>query len=183
LTRNEPFRQRGKGIHLGEYPKKVHRRIGQIVSGAIHSHGKEEEKMKRFPIILVGLIFVLSTTGLAFAQEKAKGGKAPEATKPAEPAKAAEAAKAEAPKPEAAKPQEAKKERPKVAKYRMGGLVIALDSAARKITIKQDKVRGERKVTLTVNKKAAKDLAGIKVGDEVNVWVTGKVITELQKVS
>ena len=139
--------------------------------------------MKRLSIVLVGLIFVLSTTGLAFAQEKAKPGKPPEATKPAEVTKPAEASKEEAPKPEAAKPEEAKKEKPKVAKYRMGGLVIALDSAARKITIKQDKVRGERKVTLTVNQKAAKSLAGIKVGDEVNVWVTGNVVTELQKVS
>lgn len=144
--------------------------------------------MKRLSIVLVGLIFALSTTGLSFAQEKAKAGKAPEATKPAEPAKPAEAAQATAPSPEvgkkeAPKSEVAKKEKPMVVKYRMGGLVIALDSAARKITIKQVKVRGERKVTLMVNKKAAKDLAGIKVGDEVNVWVTGKVITELQKVS
>jgi Cu/Ag efflux protein CusF len=86
-------------------------------------------------------------------------------------------------KPEAARPEEGKKETPKVVKYRMGGLVVALDPAARKITIKQDKVYRERKVTLTVSKKAAKDLAGIKVGDEVNVWVTGKTITALQKVS
>ena len=139
--------------------------------------------MKKLAIVLVGLIFVLSTTGLAFAQEKAKTEKPPEATKPAEPAKTAEAVKAEAPKPEAAKPEEAQKEKPKVVKYRMGGLVVALDSAARKITIKQDKVRGERKVTLTVNKKAAKNFGEIKIGDEVNVWVTGKVITELQKAS
>ncbi len=144
--------------------------------------------MKRLAIVLVGLIFVLSATGLAFAQEKTKAEKPAEVAKSAEPAKPAEAAKAEAPKPEAAKPEaakpeEAKKEKPKVVKYRMGGLVVALDSAARKITIKQDKVRGERKVTLTVNKKAAKNLAEIKVGDEVNVWVTGKVITSLQKVS
>jgi hypothetical protein len=136
----------------------------------------------------VGLIFVLSMTGLAFAQEKAKAGKPPEATKPAEPAKTAETAKAQAPNPEAAKPETAKtevakKEMPKVVKYRMGGLLVALDSAARKITIKQDKVRGERKVILTVSKKAAQDLAGIKVGDEVNVWVTGKMITSWQKVS
>jgi Cu/Ag efflux protein CusF len=65
----------------------------------------------------------------------------------------------------------------------MGGLIIALDPAAKKITIKQDKVYRERTVTLTISKKAAKDLAGINVGDEVNVWVTGKVITILQKVS
>jgi hypothetical protein len=144
--------------------------------------------MKRLSIVLVGLIFVLSMAGLAFAQEKAKTGNPPEATKPAEPAKPAEAtnvqaSKPEGAKPEAAKPEVAKKEKTKVVKYRMGGIIVALDSAARKITIKQNKARGERKRVLTVNKKAAKNLAGIKVGDEVNVWVTGKVITSLQKVS
>jgi Cu/Ag efflux protein CusF len=133
--------------------------------------------MKRLSIILIVLVFVLSMAGLAFAQEKAKP------AKPAEAGKPPEVSKAQAAKPEATKPEEGKKEPPKVVKYRMGGLVIALDSVARKITIKQDKVRGERKVTLTVNKKAAKNLAGIKVGDEVNIWVTGNVITELQKVS
>jgi len=144
--------------------------------------------MKRLSIVLVALIFILSMAGLVFAQEKAKTGMPPEATKPAEPAKPAEAANVQAPKPEgtkpeAAKPEVTKKEKPKVVKYRMGGIVVALDSAARKITIKQDKVRGERKVVLAINKKVAKNLAEIKVGDEVNVWVTGKVITSLQKVS
>jgi hypothetical protein len=138
--------------------------------------------MKKLSIILIGTIFVLSTTGLAFAQEKDKPGKPPEVAKPAEASKT-QAPKPEVAKPEAAKPEEAKKETPKVVKYRMGGLVVALDLAARKITIKQDKVYRERKVTLTVSKKAAKDLAGINVGDEVNVWVTGKTITALQKVS
>jgi len=122
--------------------------------------------MKRLLIVLIGLTFVLSITGLAFAQEKDKTAKPPETTKPVDPAKPAEAAKAQAPKPEVAKPEAAKsevakKEKPRVVKYRMGGVVIALDSAARKITIKQNKVRGERKVILTVSKKAAKDLAGI----------------------
>ena len=138
--------------------------------------------MKRFLSVLVGLVFTLSAAGLAFPQEKGTG-KPPEPAQPAETAKSAEAAKAEASKSEVAKSGEAKKEKPKVVKYRMGGLVVALDSAAGKITIKQDKVRGERKVTLTVNKKAAQNLAGIKVGDEINVWVRGKVITELHKVS
>jgi len=132
--------------------------------------------MKKLSIVSIGLIFVLSMIGLALAQEKAKPAKPPEVAQPAE------ASKAQAPKPEVVKPEEAKKETSKVVKYRMGGLVTALDPAARKITIKQDKVYRERKVTLTVSKKAAKDLAGIKVGDEVNVWVTGKTITALQKV-
>jgi Cu/Ag efflux protein CusF len=137
--------------------------------------------MKKLSIVSIGLIFVLSMIGLALAQEKAKPAKPPEVAQPAEATKA-QAPKPEVAKPEVAKSEEAKKEMPKVVKYRMGGLVTALDPAARKITIKQDKVYRERKVALTVSKKAAKDLAGIKLGDEVNVWVTGKTITALQKV-
>jgi hypothetical protein len=137
--------------------------------------------MKKLSIFLIGLVFVLSITGVAFAQEKAKPGKPLEAAKPPEVSKA-QAPKPEVAKPEAAKPEATKKKAPKVVKYRMGGLVIAVDPTARKIIIKQNKVYRERKVILIVSKKAAEGLAGIKVEDVVNVWVTGKVITALQKV-
>jgi len=60
--------------------------------------------------------------------------------------------------------------------------VKGLDLAAKKITLEQDRVKKERKVTLTVGKKAAKNLGGISVGDVVNVWVTGKTVTTLTKV-
>jgi hypothetical protein len=129
--------------------------------------------MRKLAIFLMGLIFALSLTGLAFAQEKAKPAKPAEAAKPAEPPKAAEAAKPEVAKKEAA---------PKPAMYRMGGVVVALDTAAKKITIKQDGVKKQKKVALSVGKKAAKDLAGINVGDGVNVWVSGKTVTNLKKV-
>lgn len=131
--------------------------------------------MRKWVIIVIGLIFAFSATGLALAQEKAKPAepaKAPEAVKPAEPAKPEEVAK----------PAEAKKEAPKPVMYRMGGIVKALDPAAKKITLEQDRVKKERKVTLTIGKKAAKNLAGISVGDVVNVWVTGKTVTTLTKV-
>ena len=131
--------------------------------------------MRKWIIILIGLIFAFSATGLALAQEKAKPA-AP--AKPAEPAKAPEAAKPAA----VAKPAEAKKEAPKPVMYRMGGIVKALDPAAKKITLEQNRVKKERKVTLTVGKKAAKNLAGISVGDVVNVGVTGKTVTTLTKV-
>jgi Cu/Ag efflux protein CusF len=140
--------------------------------------------MRKWVIILIVLIFAFSATGLALAQEKAKPAapaepaKAPEAAKPAEPAKAAEPGKPAG----VAKPAEAKKEAPKPVMYRMGGVVKALDPAAKKITLEQNKVKKAKKVTLTVGKKAAKNLAGISVGDVVNVWVTGKTVSTLTKV-
>ncbi len=134
--------------------------------------------MKKLLIILIGLIFVLSMAGLASAQEKAKPATPAEATKSAEPAKPTEAAKAEG-----AKPEEAKKEAPaKPVKFRMGGIITGIDAAAKKITIKQCKVKRERIFTLTMSKKVAKEISGLKVGDLVNVWVTGKMITALQRV-
>lgn len=114
--------------------------------------------MKRLAIFLIGMIFAFSLTGLSFAQEKARSEEA------AKPAKAA------------------KKRASKMGELRAGGLVTALDVAGRKITIKQDKVKRERKLTLTVSQKAAKDLAEVKVGDEVNVWFTGNTVTALTKV-
>ena len=130
--------------------------------------------MKKFAAMLVVIIFILSLTGFAIAQEKAK---------PVEPAKPAEAAKpAAAAKPEPAKAAEPKKEAPKPVSYRMGGSVAAVDVAAKKVTIKQDTVKKQRKVTLTVAKSAMKDLGGIKEGDAVNVWVTGKTLTKIIRV-
>jgi len=132
--------------------------------------------MKKLAIVLMGLIFALSLTGLAFAQEKAKP--APEPAKPAEPAKAAEPAKPA----EAAKPEAKKEAPPKPVVYRMGGVVVAVDAAAKKITIKQDGVKKAKQVILSVGKKAVKDLGGINKGDVVNVMVSGKTITAISKV-
>jgi N-acetylmuramoyl-L-alanine amidase CwlA len=132
--------------------------------------------VKKLTFFLIALAFVLSITGLPLIQEKAKAEKPPEATK------SPEVSKVQASKPEAVKPETAKKKAPRVGKYRMGGLVIAMDPKVRKIKIKQDNVYRERKVNLTVSKKAAKELAGVKAGDVVNIWVTGKVITDLQRV-
>jgi nucleoid-associated protein YgaU len=136
--------------------------------------------MKKFLVLLIGLIFALSLTGLAFAQAKAeKPAKPAEAVKPAEPAKPAEVAKPAEP----AKPAEAKKEAPpKPVMYRMGGLVTMVDVAAKKISIAQNAVKQQRKVTLRVGKAAAKDLGEINVGDVVNVWVTDKTVTSLKRI-
>lgn len=133
--------------------------------------------MKKLAIVLIGLIFAFSLTSIGFAQQKAEPGKPAGVAKPSEPAKPAEA------KPEAAKPEAAKKEAPpKPVVYRMGGSVVAIDAAAKKVTIKQDSVKKQKKVTLSVGKKAVKDLAGINVGDVVNVCVTGKTIISITKI-
>jgi len=136
--------------------------------------------MKRILVLLIALVFALSLTGLAFAQAKAE-----KPAKPAEPAKAAEPAKpAEVAKPaEPAKPAEAKKEAPpKPVVYRLGGQVTAVDAAGKKVTIAQNSVKQQKKVTLGVGKAAAKDLAGIQVGDVVNVMVSGKTVTSIKKI-
>ena len=136
--------------------------------------------IQRVAVVLLGLIFALSLTGMALAQEKAKPAAPaePSAAKPAEvKPEAAPAAKEEA-KPEAKK--EVKKAAP--VKYRMGGIVTAVDPASRKITIKQDRVKKGRTVKLTVSKKAAKELSGINNGDAVNAWVSGNTVTTLTKI-
>lgn len=139
--------------------------------------------MKKLAIVLIGLIFALSLTSIGFAQQKAEPGKTAEVAKPSEPAKPVEPAKPAEAKPEAAKPEAAKKEAPpKPVVYRMGGSVVSIDAAAKKVTIKQDSVKKQKKVTLSVGKEAAKDLAGINVGDVVDVWVTGKTITSITKI-
>jgi len=132
--------------------------------------------MKKIFVLLTALIFALSLTGLALAQAKPE--KAPEPAKPAEVAKPAEPAK-----PAEAKKEEPKKEAPpKPVVYRMGGQVTAVDAAAKKVTLAQNSVKQQKKVTLSVGKKAAQDLGGINVGDVVNVMVTGKTVTSIKKV-
>jgi len=140
--------------------------------------------MKKWIILVIGLVITLSFAGVTFAQEKAKAPK-PEAAKP-EPAKP-EAPKPEVAKPEAPKPEEKKAEvkkepPPKPVVYRMGGVVVSVDSKANKLTVQQQSVKKQKKVTLAVSKKMAKTLADLQPGDAVNLTVTGNQVTELVKV-
>jgi Cu/Ag efflux protein CusF len=117
--------------------------------------------MKNVSLLIILIFFILSSTGWALAQEKAKEEKPAESAKP-------EAVKKEAP--------------PPPMKYRMGGIITAIDPSARKITLHQSKVKRERTVTLILGKEALKKLPGMKVGDAVNVWVTGRTVTSLEEV-
>lgn len=137
--------------------------------------------MKKLLILLLGLTFIFSLTGLASAQEKAKAAKSAEPVKaePAKPGMATGTAKAEPSQTE----KTAKKAPAKPALYRMGGIITALDKGAKTITLQQDAVHKDRKVKLSLGKTAANTLPGLRVGDAVNVWVKGKTVTNLQKVS
>ena len=82
-----------------------------------------------------------------------------------------------------AKKEEVKKEAPpKPVMYRAGGIVLAVDAKAAKITLEQREVKLQRKLTLKVGKKESQQLAGINTGDVVDVWVTGSTVTKLVKV-
>ena len=129
--------------------------------------------MKKLAILVIGLLVALSMTGLCFAQAKPEAAK-PEAAKP-------EAVKPEAPKAVEKKPEVKKEAPPKPVMYRMGGIVVAVDTKVNKLTVQQNAVKKQRKVTLAVSKKAAKNLADLRAGDAVNIWVTGGQITELNK--
>ena len=133
--------------------------------------------MKKLAVIFSGVIFLLSLAGASLAQEKAGPGKSTEAVKKAEPVKPAVPAKAEGAKPQKAE----KKVAAKPAQYRMGGVITAIDAKAKKITIKQQRVKKERTVSLTTTKEISKKLSDLKVGDAVNAWVSGNMITVLQK--
>ena len=121
--------------------------------------------MKTRLIFVLIWIFVLFAGGDSFSQEKA--------ATPEKPAAA-----------EATKPPQAKSEpaEAKILKYRMGGVVTALDKATGKITIKQEGVKRERTVHLVLSREAKKDLDGLQVGSAVNIWVTGNQITAFQEV-
>ena len=68
------------------------------------------------------------------------------------------------------------------AEYRMGGIIVDIDPAAGKISIRQQKVKGERMVTLNLDKEGAEKISAFHKGDAVNVWVEGNIITEIQKI-
>jgi|YelNatPaOPRAMG01_1025707.scaffolds.fasta_scaffold15681_2 hypothetical protein len=137
--------------------------------------------MRRLFVLLMGVVFILSITGFVGAQEKGQTDKPSPAAQSREVSKE-KASKPETNKSEVSKLSQAKKVKAKAKKYRLGGIVTYVDPIKNKISIKQSKVRQERKVTLTIDKKLAAELAKLKVGDEVNVWVVGHKVTALKKV-
>jgi Cu/Ag efflux protein CusF len=130
-------------------------------------------------VLWFAAIFVLSLIGWGGAQEKARK------EQPQQPAQAGPAQPAGAVKPGEAglKPQEAaKKPEAKPIQWRAGGLVKEMDAQAKTIAIHQETVHRNWTLKFKVSGAAAKELAIIKTGDLVNVWITGQAVTEIVKV-
>ncbi len=66
--------------------------------------------------------------------------------------------------------------------WRAGGLVTAVNPAAASLSVHQETVRHDRVLTMKVSPEVARQLADIKVGDLVNIWITGSTVTELDKI-
>ena len=112
--------------------------------------------MKKETILMAVLALFIGTSMEVFAKEKAE----PETTKQSSPSSI---------------PVNS-------AEYRMGGIIVDIDPAAGKISIRQQKVKGERMVTLNLDKEGTEKISTFHKGDAVNVWVEGNIITEIQKI-
>jgi hypothetical protein len=123
--------------------------------------------MKKLFIVLMAPVLALSLSGLVWAQEKAPKEEPAGLSKPAIE-KSAEIAKLVSAKPHI---------------WRMGGLVVALDLKSDIISIHQETVHHNRVMKLRVDEKVVKELSNIKPGDLVDVWVSGRVVRAMTKVS
>ena len=131
--------------------------------------------MKKLLSIGIVILLAISWTGLTFAQEKAKQ------EQPAAVSNPAGERSAEMTKPEGKTEEKQVSAQPEI--VRMGGLVTAVDPKADTLSIHQETVHHDRVMDLKVSEKAAKELSNLKTGDLVNVWVTGKTVTALNRVS
>ncbi len=130
--------------------------------------------MKNIFSIGVLILLAVSLSGLAVAQEKANQEQAAAISSPSAE-KSAEMARPEG-------KTEEKRLSAQTQFQRMGGLVMEIDPKADILSIHQETVHHDRIMRLKVSEKAAKELSNLKPGDLVNVWVTGKTVTDLKKV-
>ena len=136
--------------------------------------------MKKLFILWMVPILALSLTGLAWAQEKARNEEPSGLRKPAMEKSAEIAKPGETKTQEKAEGQHVSTE-PSI--RRMGGVVTAVDPQSRTISIHQETVHHDWVMQFRVNGEVAKELSNIKPGDVVNIWVNGKVVTAVNKVS
>jgi hypothetical protein len=137
--------------------------------------------MNKILMGLLAFIFALTMTHLALAQEKAKKEEAAVVAKPTGE-KSTEILKS-GPIDEKAKGEQNKEVFLKPFVWRLGGEVKSVDLRTKTLSIHQETVHHDRVVKMKVNEKVEKELASIKAGDLVNIWVNSGRITELHKVS
>lgn len=136
--------------------------------------------MKKLCAILLGFVFAASLVGPGMAQEKAKKEEPAPVVKPAAE-KPAEAAKTTEPQ-EKAKAEEKKLAAPKPMTWRAGGVVNAFDPKTKTLAVHQVNLHHDRVLKLKVGEKAMKGISGLKPGDLVNIWITDRMVTALNKV-
>ena len=136
--------------------------------------------MKSLLIVLLAVVFAVSLSGMAVAQEKANK-EEPAAVSNPTTEESAETAKTEEAKDKGKAEEKQASAKPVI--WRMGGSVTALDPKAETISIHQETVHHDRVMKLRVSDKVAKELMDIKPGDLVNVWISDQVVTRLNKVS
>jgi len=136
--------------------------------------------MKKLFTILLACIFAASLVGTGMAQEKAKKEEPTPAVKPAAE-KPAEAVKAKEPQ-EKAKAEEQKMAAPKPMIWRAGGVVNAFDPKTKTLAVHQVNLHHDRVLKLKVGEKAMKGISELKPGDLVNIWITDRMVTALDKV-
>jgi Cu/Ag efflux protein CusF len=134
--------------------------------------------MKKPVVVAIAAVFVVSLFCLTWAQEKAKPEQQsqPVVEKPSpanKPEVSGEKAKAEKTKASSTKPQV----------RRAGGVVKEVDPKGRVLTIHQENVKHDWFIKLKVSESAAKELASLKPGDLVNIWIKGQMITDINKLN
>ena len=134
--------------------------------------------MKKGIVVGIVVIFVVSLFSLTWAQEKAKPeqGNQPAVEKSSptsKPGVSGEKGKTEEKKAASMKPQV----------RRAGGVVKEVDLKGRILTVHQETVKHDWYVKLKVNADAAKELASLKPGDLVNIWIEGQMITAIDRLN
>jgi Cu/Ag efflux protein CusF len=134
--------------------------------------------MKKVIIVGIAVVFVLSLFSLTWAQEKVKSEQQsqPAVEKPSpanKPEVSGEKAKTEKTKAASIEPQV----------RRAGGVVKEVDLKRQILTVHQETVKHDWYIKLKVSEGAAKELANLKPGDLVNIWIKGQMITDISRLN
>ncbi|MCX5919500.1 MAG: hypothetical protein NTX30_22860 [Deltaproteobacteria bacterium] len=71
---------------------------------------------------------------------------------------------------------------PKPMIWRAGGVVNAFDPKTKTLAVHQVNLHHDRVLTLKVGEKEMKGISELKPGDLVNIWITDRMVTALNKV-